>query len=460
MTLARRLADYALGLRFEDLPQDVVHEAERALLDAIGCALAGADSDAAQIALKVLSGLGSGGSSTVIGSGVRLQRHYVALANGVALRFWDFNDCYGVPVGSALSGSHPSDAIPVILAAGEQEHIDGRQAIAAVVVAYEVSARFVEAVTQRPLDARGWNQDSRGSFITPLLAGRIMGLTPEQVENAVGICGCRDMILGIVDAHDEPYTMAKNLRFALSCHNGILAALLAKEGFTGPARVLEGSKGFIEVMAGGDFDTGKLLWSGGDPFRILKTWYKPYPAVGRCHGHIDATLRLVRENNLQPEEIEEVRIRASSRVVEHAGDAVKRMPHNKETADHSAPYLTAVAIVDRKLGPDQFSPQKYSDGRVAMLIDRVVLEPDPAMDKFVAAAAVEIKARDGRTYACRIDHPKGTAENPMSDQDLVDKFSDLASRRLDPARINRVVDMIWRLDSLRDVSDIMRLLVC
>ncbi len=235
MAIATDLANYSLNLKYSDLPGDVVHETKRALLDSMGCIVAAYGSEAGTIVRKVIESFRASGPSSIVGSGAKTLPHYAALVNGVMLRYWDFNDTYLFPMGKMLSGSHPSEIIPTCLAVGEAEQIDGKEFIVSVVLGYELSGRFIHAIKQRPLENRGWNFDTRGAYITPLVAGRLMKLNVSQMENAFGISGCRDMILEIVDAAAETYTMTKNMRFPYAGHNGILAAMLAREGFTGPA---------------------------------------------------------------------------------------------------------------------------------------------------------------------------------------------------------------------------------
>ena len=138
------------------------------------------------IVRKVIDAFETGGGSTIIGSGKKTLPHYAALANGVMLRYWDFNDSYHFPMGKMLSGSHPSEIIPTCLAVGEGEQIDGKELLTSIVLGYELSGRFIRAIRRLPLENRGWNFDSRGAFITPLVAGRLMKLSREQMENAFG----------------------------------------------------------------------------------------------------------------------------------------------------------------------------------------------------------------------------------------------------------------------------------
>ncbi len=204
MAIATDLANYSLKLKYSDLPDEVVHETKRALLDSIGCIIAAHDSEAGTIVKKVIESFGLKGPSSIIGSGAKTLPHYAALVNGVMLRYWDFNDTLLFTMGKMLSAIHPSEIIPTCLALGEMEHIDGKELITSIVLGYELCGRFIRAIKNKPLESRGWNFDSLGVYITPLVAGRLMKLDVSQIENAFGISGHRGMILEIVDASAEP----------------------------------------------------------------------------------------------------------------------------------------------------------------------------------------------------------------------------------------------------------------
>jgi len=455
MGIATDLVNYSVNLKYSDLPEEVVHEVKRALLDSIGCAIAAYNSEAGTIVRTLVESFKTKGVATIIGSGVRTLPHYAALVNGVMLRYWDFNDSYHFPMGKMLSGSHPSEIIPTCLAVGEAEQIDGRELVASIVVGYELSGRFIHAIKRLPLENRGWSFDTRGAYITPLVAGRLMKLDPSQIENAFGISGSYGMILGILDASGEAFTMAKNMRFASSGHNGILAALLAKEGFTGPVRVLEGDKGFNRTVVSDDFDFSEL--ARNQEFKILDNDYKPFVANRSSQGHISATLKNVEQYNIKPEDVDHVEVFSTARVAEHTGDPSKKYPVNKESADHSACFMTAVAIVDRALGISQFTTEKYNDPLIKDLIGRVTIQADASLDKYDCGGISVIYMKDGTVHRTLVEYPLGSRINPMSDQVLVDKFVGNATLFMSTEQAERVADAIWQIDKCKSVGDFMKI---
>lgn len=448
----RKLAKYAKGMTFEDLPPDVVHQAKRLLLDTLGCAAGGYSSDASKIIQELVSELGGPEEAMVIGSGLKTSCLNATLANGAMVRYLDNNDTAFVKTEKIYrTGYHPSEIIPPILALGERQHLSGKEVITAIVVGYDLSYRFLEAIVGPGIEKRGWNGDTRGAYIMPLVAGKILGLNEDQMENAVGISGSCHAILGILDAPAEEYTMTKNIRFPTMAYSGILAAMLAQKGFTGPTTVIEGHDGFVEVIMQGEYDLDKLT-STERRFAIRDTCIKSIIADYSSHGHLSATLTLVREHDIKPEDVVEVRIRTSTRCARHTGDPVKKYPKNKETADHSSYYLTAIAIMDRQIGPDQFSPEKYNDPRVRELIDKVILEGDKELDLVRPSGISEIVTKQGERYDRRVDYPKGHPLNPMTDEEVVEKFQSMAARYMSQAQVDQVTSTVFGLDELDDIA--------
>ncbi|MFC1871749.1 MmgE/PrpD family protein [Chloroflexota bacterium] len=456
-TIARKFAEYSLRIAYEDLPANVVHQVKRVLLDTLGCAIGGYNSQASTILRSLILELKGAAESTVIGDGLKTTCLYATLANGAMVRYLDFNDTYFAS-GPVLSGAHPSEIIPPVLAVGERQHSTGKEVIAAIVAGYELLARFADALTVREtLEHRGWNMDLKGGFVLPPVVGKLLNLDAGQMENASGIAGSHAILLGILDAPKEEYTMAKNLRFPLTAHDGILAALLSQKGFTGPVRAIEGQWGFVDSVLHGEFDFEKATDFEG--FRIMETIVKSFTSDMTIQGHLTATLHLVKEHDIKPEDVARIRVWANARDVEHTGQPAKRYPRNKETADHSSYYLTAIAIMDRRVGPDQFSTQKYEDPRVIELIDKMIFEADPELDQFSAAGISEITTRQGNVYKHRVDYPRGDPHNPMTDDELEDKFRSMAGKYMAESQMQAIIEAIYNLEKLDNIGELLDKLV-
>ena len=459
MSVARELAKYVASLTFQDLPADVIHQTKRVVLDTLGCAIGGYDSEATRAIQELIKELGHPGEATVFGSGSRTSCLNAAFANGAMVRYLDYNDTAFIIQGDTYrTGYHPSEVIPPILALGERQHLSGKDVVTPIVLGYDLSLAFLEGVVGPGMEKRGWNGDTRGAFIIPLVAGKILGLNETQMENAVGISGSCHAVLGILDTPAEEYTMTKNIRFPTMASGGIWAAMLAQKGFTGPTTIIEGHDGFVEAIMNGEYDATKLA-NISRKFAIRETCIKSIIADFSSHGHLTATLNLVKENDIKPEDVAEVRITTSKRCAEHTGDPVKKYPKNKETADHSSYYLTAIAIIDRQIGPSQFIPEKFQNPKVRELIDKVILKGDPDLDKARPAGISEIVTKQGKKYQCRVDYPRGHARNPMTDEEIVEKFKSMASRYMSDKQIDQIVGVVFSLDKLEDVGMLNRLIV-
>ena len=459
MSVARELAKYVASLTFQDLPPDVILQTKRVVLDTLGCAIGGYDSEATRAIQELIKELGHPGEATVFGSGSRTSCLNAAFANGAMVRYLDYNDTAFIIQGDTYrTGYHPSEVIPPILALGERHHLSGKDVVTPIVLGYDLSLAFLEGVVGPGMEKRGWNGDTRGAFIIPLVAGKILGLNETQMENAVGISGSCHAVLGILDTPAEEYTMTKNIRFPTMASGGIWAAMLAQKGFTGPTTIIEGHDGFVEAIMNGEYDATKLANISGK-FAIRETCIKSIIADFSSHGHLTATLNLVKENDIKPEDVAEVRITTSKRCAEHTGDPVKKYPKNKETADHSSYYLTAIAIIDRQIGPSQFIPEKFQNPKVRELIDKVILKGDPDLDKARPAGISEIVTKQGKKFQCRVDYPRGHARNPMTDEEIVEKFKSMASRYMSDKQIDQIVGVVFALDKLEDVGMLNRLIV-
>ena len=459
MGLARELAKYARDLTYPDLPPDVIHHTKRVLLDTLGCAIGASGSESSRAIEAYIRESGHPGEATVFGSGLKTSSLNATLANGAMVRYLDYNDTAFIIQGETYrTGYHPSEVIPPILALAERQHLSGRDAITAIVLGYDLSLSFLESVTGPGMEKRGWNGDTRGAYIMPLVAGKLLGLNETQMENAVGIAGSCHAVLGILDTPAEEYTMTKNIRFPTMAYAGIMAAMLAQRGFTGPTTIIEGHDGFTETIMGGEYDPNKIVPQKGK-FAIRETCIKSIIADFSSHGHLTATLKLVREYDIRPENIAEIRVTTSKRCAEHTGDPIKKYPKNKETADHSSYYLTAIAIIDRQIGPDQFSPERYQDPRVRELIEKVILQGDPNLDKVRPAGISEIITKQGERFQCRVDYPRGHARNPMADEEIIEKFKSMAKRHMTDSQIEKIIHTVFELDKLDDIGKLNRLLV-
>lgn len=446
-SIAYQYARYALGLNYEFLPDEVIHQAKRCLLDALGCAIGAYDAPGRSICEALAHEIGGHPQATVFGSGLRTSVLNATLVNSFMVRFLDYNDLGG--------GAHNSDAISGILAIAEREKANGRDFLTSLVISYELGARVKESVIGSSLEEKGWTADIRGGLNVPPAIGKLMGLDEDQIANAIGICACRSLPLGILDANREENVMTKNLRFGLVVYDAIVSCTLAQKGFTGPVRVVEGDKGIRDVILRGDIDLERLVDFSG--WRILDTRHKWLCANGTTQGHVFATLGIVTEQDLKPEDIAAVRIKASNREARHTTTLAKKYPRNAESADHSAFYANAIVIKERAFGPESIIPEKFTDPVVLDLIEKITVEPDSSLPR--EAGISEIVTKDGRCFQKRVDTPHGFGDDPLTDKELEEKFRKMAAKHMDEEQVQKIIDIVWNTEKVDDMGRIAALMV-
>jgi 2-methylcitrate dehydratase len=451
-TITARMADWASRLRFEDLPQDAVYQAKRFLLDSLGCALGGFRQHDVEIALQVLDEIAAPGPCTVIGSGRKIDPVSAALANALMVRVMDYNDIYW-----KQDPSHPSDIIPAAIACCERAASDGRELLVGIVLGHEFEMRFCEAAFPG-IRERGWHHATLTAFVSPIVAGRALHLDAAKIQHAIGISASARATLGAVTA--GKLTMMKNTVDPLATQSGVLAALLAERGYTGPEHVLDGKEGLAHCLRP-QWKLEVLTEGLGESWRINQCGMKAFPTEALTHAPISAVLDLVQEHDLKPEEVTKVHIRSLARAADILADASKYDPRSKETADHSLPYVIAAALVDRQVTPQQFMPQKISDPAIRAQLKKVEVVADPEIEKLFPAlqrVIVKIHTADGRALQRQLDYPKGDPRNPLTDREVEEKFEALARPVLSQASRRKAMDAVWKLDKLESAGALMQLL--
>jgi 2-methylcitrate dehydratase len=445
-TITTELAGWAAQVRFEHLPPETIYHAKRFLLDSLGCALAGFDQPDVGIALTVLEEMAGNGSATLIGRKKRVDPVSASLANALMIRCMDYNDVYW-----GQDPSHPSDLIPAALACCERAGGSAREFLLGIVLGHEMEMRFCDAAVPG-IRERGWHHATLTAFASPIVAGRMLHLNAQQIQQAIGISASGRVTLGAVTA--GKLTMMKNTADPFATQSGVLAALLAAQGYTGPSHVMDGKEGLMHCL-GPNWNLGALRDGLGSSWRISQCGMKAYPTEALTHTPISAVLELVIQNDLKPDQIEKVCIRTLPRAADILADPSKYDPHNKETADHSLPYVIAVALVDREVKPRHFTEERILDPLVRSQLQKVVVLGDDDIEKDFPQkqrTVVEILTADGRRLVRHLDYPKGDWRNPLSDAELEQKFQTLAGETLAKPKCNQVIETVWRLDSLDTVG--------
>lgn len=443
-SIAHQYARYALALDYKMIPPNVMHQAKRFLLDTLGCAIGAYEAPGRSICESVARQLGGSEEATIFCSGLRTNPANATLVNSFMVRFLDYN-------------APNSEGVPAVLAVAEREKAGGRDFLTALIVSYELGSRVSEAVKGIAIEKKGWTSDIRGGLNMPPAMGKLMKMDEEQIANAIGICASGSLPLNILDADSEENVMRKNLRFGWVAFDAVVATMLAKEGFTGPIRVIEGDSGWIQVILKGDMDVEKLLDFSG--WRFLKQRFKAFCLNASTMGHVSATLAIVKEQDLKPADIASVRVRTSPRDAHHTSTVLKKYPKNAESADHSSFYANAYVIKERNFGPDSIKPENFTDPVILDLIDRITVEGDPAMPDSGFEGKSEITTRDGRKFEKHVVLPRGFRGDPLTDKDLEAKFSEMASKHMGAKQIEQIFDAVWNLEKLDDVGKLTKLMV-
>jgi 2-methylcitrate dehydratase len=451
-TITAEMSRWAAGLKFEDLSKDAIYEAKRFLFDSLGCALGGFQQHDVKIALQVLDETAGRGPSTVIGAAKKVDPVSASLANALMIRCMDYNDIYW-----KQDPSHPSDIFPAAIACCERAQSDGRELIVGLILGHEFEMRFCEAAFPG-IRERGWHHATLTAFVSPIVAGRALHLTAEQIQHAIGISASRHATLGAVTA--GKLTMMKNTVDPMATQSGVLAALLAEKGYTGPEHVVDGKEGLAHCL-GPEWKLNVLTDGLGDAWRITQCGMKAFPTEALTHTPISAVLDLVKEHDLRPEQVEKIHVRSLARAADILADPSKYDPHSKETADHSLPYVIAAALVDRQVTPLQFTQEKIMSPEIRAQFRKVEVVADPQIERVFPAlqrVIVTIRRTDGQEFTRQLDYPKGDPRNPLSDQGVEEKFSALAGPILPAAAQKKVIRAVWGLEKVDSVSKLMRLL--
>ena len=452
-TVSRKMASFAVGLRYEDLPKEVTQTAKRFLFDAMGCGFGGYKVEDAEIVRQVVEEMGGNPEATVIGSGHRTSAVNASLVNSLMVRAMDYNDIYW-----KQDPSHPSDLIPAILAAAEKNGKLGKDILVGIVLAYEFEMRLCEFAIPG-IRERKWHHATLTQFASPIAAGKMLDLSVEQMTHAIGISGSHNFTPGAVTA--GKLTMMKNTVDPMAVQSGVFAAQLAKKGYQGPEAIFEGKEGFVDTF-GGEFDLNILTDGLGKSFRIMGCSMKAFPTEALTHSPITATLDLVHEEKIAPENVKKVIVHTIERSKDILADPSKYKPTTKETADHSLPYVVAAAIVDGKITPEQFWPEKLKDEKIWALLPKIDVVADPELEKVfpeLKATIVEIQTKDGKIHRKRVNYPKGDYRSPMSEGDLLVKFNSLANPIFSTHKQKVIEDAVWHLEEIPQASDFMELMV-
>lgn len=459
--LSHALAEWACKLTYDDLSADAIHVAKMFWYDSLGCALGGSQQEDAHILMAHYKDMGGGGKCTTFVSGFKTNPVDAAFINNHMVRAMDYNDIYW-----KADPCHPSDIICGPLALCEYLGRSGKDLILATVIAYEVEQRLCE-FGEPGIREYGWHHATLTAFAAPIAAGRVLGLSVDQMVQAIGISASRTFTPGAVTA--GKLTNMKNTVDPWATRMGVESALLAKRGYSGPEHMIDGKEGLYAVFGHvhykgqpAKFNSEMLLdhlpHCPKCVYRINSCGMKSFPIEALSHAPLTAMMKCVKENAISPSDVAEIKVEVIARAADILGDPHKYRPDSKETADHSLPYCMAVGLVDGMVTPLQFKEERVMDKSLIPVMDMVKVV---ANDEFEALfpkfqpSRVTITTKAGRKFEKRVDVPKGDPRDPMTAEEIGVKFHALGDSVIGKAKCDRLAELILKLETLANVNDLM-----
>jgi 2-methylcitrate dehydratase len=443
-----QLVDFTCQFGYGDLSDAAASAAAQRIVDTIGCAIGGYTAGPAAAARAVAFPVTGAGGARVWGSLRPTTPFEAAFANGVAARYLDFNDAFR----GSVDVGHPADNIPALIAVAEHAGASGRQLIEGIAVAYQIQIAFANSV---PLNEHGWDQPTSVVVSSALGAGKMLGLSREQLAHTVSLAIVPNMAMHQTRCGELSWW--KGCAAPMGARQGIFAAFLAEAGMEGPHDPFEGVNGFWAQF--GSKHELPALHAGDGTWAIQMSNIKTWPVRDSCQIGIDAALRL-RAEGLDVSEIRQVHVETYKSSYRWAvQDRELWAPQTRETADHSLPFSIAVALLDGSVTPETFENKRYLDKDVIDLIGRTKIDVNPdfsAQTPGVKNCRISAQTNDGRTYTAHIALSQEDIEAGRTDEEISDKFLQLAARSLPEMRAREVLSTIWAIaetTSVRQVVD-------
>jgi 2-methylcitrate dehydratase PrpD len=453
-TYSQKLADFVCGLKFKDLPQEVRRLVRCSTIDSIGVMLAGHQTESARIAVDMVRSHGGTPESTLFGYGDKLPSHASAFANGVAHHSIELDD----HIAHTRSLNHPGVAtFPAAFAVAEKMGASGEQLMVSAVAGYELNSRL-NGVSDRGIRNRGYHGTGVcGPFGAAAAVAPLLGLDSNQLANAFGICG--SMAAGSSEYHATG-AWTKRFHAGWACQGGIISAELARRGYTGPPTILEGENGFFRSYAGeGNYDLDFLTNNLGREFEFSYIIYKPFACGGVLHSPLTAAQQLLRKHKVDPRQIEKVVVKTRGELIKKHTVPVENKLRPKTSVDgqFSLPYAIAAVLYFGQAFLEEFSLKAINNPEVLDLAARIRFIEDPEMDRRFPKeepSEVTLQMKNGSEYTEAVNCAKGSLGNPLTEEELKEKFRVLAGSVLTKTAVEKVIEMVSNLEKLKNVRDL------
>jgi len=443
-----KIAKFIVETDNRQIPDEAFKMAKRCFVDCLGASLAGAKQPEGSIITELVRGFGGFPEAGIIASGFKTSVPLAALANGTIAHALDYDDI------STKFLAHPSvNLVPAILALGESKKISGKEILTSYIMGFEAGANLGN-IMGMTFFGRGWHATSiLGSIGASAAAARILKLDVQETRMALGMAASLAGGLKINFG-----TMTKPLHTGNAARNGILAAMLAGRGFTAHDAAFEGRNGLCQIYSGIECDFQNIEEAIG------KTWYiispgvkfKPYPCCASVAGCADAILELKSRYDISPDDVSEIECRVSPLMIE-TGASI-HLPKTGQEGRFSLQYDMAIAIIEGELSLKQYTDEKVKSPKAQELMKKVKTTfPEGIGMGMEEPQEVVVRLTNGREVSHRVERHKGTAENPLTDDELFSKFRDCALSALDTKGVEETLNLLWHLDELQDIDRLMEL---
>jgi len=449
MTIAEELAQFVQRSTFEDLAVEIRQQLKIRILDSLGCAIGAVEGEPVRLVRAQIEEFGRSPHCRLIGGG-STSPEQAAFYNSALVRYLDFNDSFL----AKRETCHPSDNLGAVLAAAEYAQAGGKELMTALAVAYQVQCRLSEVA---PVRARGFDHTTQGAYAVAAGVSKALALGPEQTANAIAISGTAFNALRVT--RTGPLSNWKGLAYPSTAHACTYSTFLAMRGITGPSEVFEGNKGFMDAISG----RFEVDWSREGLDRAIRTIVKRYNAEVHSQSVIEAILEWKDANDVDAHEIEKISIEifdVAFHIIGGGEEGDKKRVQFKEEADHSLPYLVAVAILDGGVMPEQYRPERIHAEDVQRLLQRVFVRPREDLSRRFPEempCRIEILMRDGKRFISEKNDYEGFHTRPMRWETVVEKFETL-SRPYTSENVRReIVEAVSALEFIQ-VRELLSLL--
>ncbi len=449
---AKKISEISEKIKFSDIPDPVVEASKKFILDLLGCILGAKHVASSKIMAQVISNLGGNPQSTIIGYNHKTAAPMAALINSTTGHAFDMDDDH-------REGTlHCSVVVfPAVLSVAELNSSSGKDVITAYALGSEHMIRLGESFLGQTYFQGFHTTGTTGVFGAALGAGKILGLSVQQLTAALGIAGSQ--AAGLL-AFGEDGTWTKRLQAGHPAMGGVFSALLARENYTGPGAIYDSMGGFIRAFSHKEqYDVSKVTDEFGSRWELLGNSIKPHACCRFSGPIVDCALEISKNNHIKPDEIKDVLVYANQWMITALTQPIEKKikPVTEVDAQFSLPYATAIGLVKKRAFVTEFTEEALKDPEVLKITEKVRWELDPEFEKLypkVYPARIVVTMNDGKKYTAQVDHPKGDPENPLSDAQIVEKFQSLVVGTISQDKADEIVDKVLNLEKLKSINEL------